>query len=72
MHADSNDRSDKEKITEITSGIKNAQIYYTYVYANINHRIGLLVAQEPILVISQHIYVVGEFYYAYSLCLKLP
>jgi hypothetical protein len=53
MHADSNDRSDKEKIPEITSGIKNAQIYYTYVYANINHRIGLLVAQEPILVISQ-------------------
>jgi hypothetical protein len=31
MHADSNDRSDKEKIPEITSGIKNAQIYYTYV-----------------------------------------
>jgi hypothetical protein len=49
MHADSNDRSDKEKIPETTSGVKNAQIYYTYVYANINHRIGFLVAQEPIL-----------------------
>jgi hypothetical protein len=47
MHADNNDRSDKEKIPKITSGIKNAQIYYTYVYANKNHRIGLLVAQEP-------------------------
>jgi hypothetical protein len=49
MHVDSNDRSDKEKIPETTSGVKNAQIYYTYVYANINHRIGFLVAQEPIL-----------------------
>jgi hypothetical protein len=65
MQADNNDRSDKEKITEITSGIKNAQIYYTYVYANINHRIGLLVAEEPILIISQHIYVVGEFHNTY-------
>jgi hypothetical protein len=53
MQADNNDRSYKEKIPEIPSGIKNAQIYYMYVYANINHRIGLLVALEPIMVISQ-------------------